>query len=160
MRALRLPLFWLTALAMLALAPALQAQPKQEREAPAAPAQLDEVGKGAHLGRQALRPGAYITPRYRKAVQSYMAKHHGPGKPCLPGLVRHAAACEPAASGPGWKIGLALPKAAGAQPLPAGLAAILPKAPPGNQYVLVAGDILLMASASRIVVDAVPHSGS
>jgi hypothetical protein len=160
MRAFPFLLCWLMALTVLVVAPALQAQPRQEREAPAAPGQLDEVGKGAHLGRQALRPGAYITPRYRKAVQSYMARHHGPGKPCLPGLVRRGAACQPADGAPGWKIGLALPKTAGAQPLPAGLAAILPKAPPGNQYVLVAGDILLMASASRIVVDAVPRSGS
>lgn len=143
--------------AMLTVLP-LHAQPRQEREAPAAPAQRDEVGKGGRLGRQELRPGAFITPRYRKAVQQYMAKNHGTGRPCLPGLVKQGNACASPGAPAGWKIGIALPKDARAQPLPAGLASALPKAPPGNQYVLLAGDILLMASSSRIVVDAVPLS--
>lgn len=138
-------------------ATASQAQPRQEREAPASPGQAAEVGQGDHMGRQPLRPGAYITPRHRKAVQQYLARHHGPGKPCLPGLVKRGAACGPAGRGAErWAIGLPLPKSAKALPLPAGLASALPKAPPGNQYVLLDGDILLIASASRIVVDAVP----
>lgn len=138
-------------------ATASQAQPKQEREAPVAPGQSIGVGQGAHMGRQPLRPGAYITPRYREAVQQYLAKNHGAGKPCLPGLARRGGTCRPAgASADHWAIGLPVPKAARALPLPAGLQAALPKAPPGNRYVLVNGDILLIASASRIVVDAVP----
>ena len=46
------------------------------------------------------------------------------------------------------------PSAKLAEP-PAGLLAALPPAPPGNVYVLLSGDILLIAAASRIVVDAV-----
>jgi len=146
----------LVSLALFA-ATAAQAQPRQEREAPASPGQSAEVGQGRNMGRQPLRPGAYITPRHRKAVQQYLARHHGPGRPCLPGLVRRGAACGPAGgSADRWAIGLPLPKSAKALPLPAGLRSALPKAPPGNAYVLVDGDILLMASASRIVVDAVP----
>lgn len=132
------------------------AQQKQEREAATPPAQLNEVGQGTHLGRQPLKPGAYITPRYRKAVRQYLARHHGSGKPCLPGVVKQGAACRAGAGGGNWQIGKALPRGAQVQPLPAGLAAALPKAPPGTRYVLLAGDILLMASGSRIVVDAVP----
>ncbi|QJW85005.1 hypothetical protein HK414_19945 [Ramlibacter terrae] len=143
--------------AALLAAAALHAQPKREREAPVQPGQSSEVGRGGHMGRQPLRPGAYITPRYRKAVQDYPAKNHGPGKPCLPGLVKQGAACgAEAGAGAGWKIGLPVPKATKALPLPPGLLAALPKAPPGNEYVLLAGDVLLIASASRIVVDAVP----
>ncbi|MGV3569808.1 MAG: hypothetical protein ACO1PB_04350 [Ramlibacter sp.] len=135
-----------------------QAQPRQEREAPAVPGQASEVGNGGRPGRQALRPGAYITPRYRKAVQAWLAKHHGPGKPCLPGLVKQGAGCGTADAGPGWQIGIPVPRSAKVHPLPAGLAAALPKAPPGNEYILLSGDILLIASASRIVVDAVPRA--
>ena len=139
-------------------ATASQAQPKQEREAPASLGQSAEVGQGSNMGRQPLRPGAYITPRHRQAVQQYLAKHHGPGKPCLPGVAKQGGgACRPAAGGAArWAIGRPVPKSARALPLPAGLRAALPKAPPGNQYVLLNGDILLIASASRIVVDAVP----
>ncbi|RYY93036.1 MAG: hypothetical protein EOO24_27675 [Comamonadaceae bacterium] len=144
-----------TALLAVLIAAPLRAQPKQEREASTPPGQLADVGKGQRMGRQELKPGAYITPRYRKAVQAYLAKHHGPGKPCLPGLVKSGDACAPEGA-PDWKMGVAVPKTARALPLPAGLAAALPKAPPGNSYVLLGGDILLIATASRVVVDAVP----
>lgn len=137
-------------------APAALAQPKQEREAATAPSDLVEVGKGRKMGRKDLQPGAFITPKHRKAVQDYVAKNFGPGQPCLPGLVLRADACLPAGTLPSWSIGKALPQSARLVPAPAGLLAALPPAPPGNQFVLVGGDILLMASRSRIVVDAVP----
>jgi hypothetical protein len=143
------------ALAAAACAPAAMAQ-KQEREAPAASGQLSEVGKGRKMGRKDLQPGAFITPKYRQAVQDYLAKNHGPGQPCLVGRARHGESCAPAGAVPPWKIGKALPKGVALMPAPAGLLAALPPAPPGNRYVVVGGDILLVASVSRIVVDAVP----
>lgn len=133
----------------------LLAQGRQERDAPAAPGQLGAVGQGQHMGRKPLQPGAYITARHRKAAQAWLAKHHGPGKPCLPGLQPRGNACRAAGPGAAWKIGEALPSAVKVHALPPGLLAVLPKAPPGNRYVLLSGDILLMASRSRMVVDAV-----
>lgn len=149
-------LILLAAAAALAAPPSLLAQPKKEREAAAAPGQLSEVGKGERMARQEMRPGAYITPRHREAVRAWLARHHGPGKPCLPGLVKQGRACRTPDAGAGWKIGSPLPRAVKLHALPAGLQAALPRTPPGNRYVLVSGDILLMASRSRIVVDAVP----
>lgn len=149
-------LILLAAAAALAAPPALLAQPKQERDAAAAPGQLSEVGQGERLARQEMRPGAYITPRHRAAVRAWLARHHGPGKPCLPGLVKQGQACRAPDGAAGWKIGSALPGAVKLHGLPAGLLATLPRTPPGNRYVLLSGDILLMASRSRIVVDAVP----
>jgi hypothetical protein len=144
---------WLAA-CLLAMAPGAHAQ-KQEREASTGGAGLAEVGKGQQ-GRQGLKPGAYITPKHRQAVQAYLAKHHGAGKPCVPGMQKEGARCVPGAAAGSWVIGDPLPAAATSAQVPAGLLAALPKAPPGNQYVLLGGDILLIASASRIVVDAVP----
>lgn len=110
---------------------------KQERDAASGANELSEVGKGQHLARQSLKPGAYIALRHREAALAWMAKN-------------------PSAAAPGtWKMGEALARGAKTQPLPAGLRATLPKAPPGNQYVLFGGDVLLIASSSRIVVDAV-----
>lgn len=145
--------------ALVAAAPSLHAQGKQEREAAAPAGALAEVGKGEHATRQAMKPGAYITPRHRKAVQQYLARHHGPGKPCLPGLAKQGAACVAAAGAGTWTLGAPLSKSAQEQPVPAGLAAALPRVPPGTRYVLSGGDILLVGAQSRIVVDAVPHGG-
>jgi hypothetical protein len=123
------------------LAPALHAQPKQERESLGGASDLNEVGKGKHMGRQALRPGAYITPKHRAAVQAWYAKNGVARTPGAPGE---------------WKIGTPVASGMKLAELPAGLLSALPPAPPGNRYVLLGGDILLIAAASRIVVDAVP----
>lgn len=144
---------WLSA-CVLAAAPGAHAQ-KQEREATSGAAGLAEVGKG-QKGRQGLKPGAYITPRHRQAVKAFLAKNHGAGKPCLAGMQQQGDGCVPGAGAGSWTIGLPLAPSATAMPMPTGLLAALPKAPPGNQYLLLGGDVLLIASASRIVVDAVP----
>lgn len=149
--------FMVALAAALLCAPAVpRAQPKQEREAASPPGQLSEVGKGQRMGRQELKPGAYITPRHRKAVQAWLAQNQGAGKPCLAGFVQRGQRCVSQAAGRGWQIGTALPQDAPVAALPGGLQSALPPAPPGNQYVLLSGDILLIASASRIVLDAVP----
>ena len=150
------PLFILILCGALAGAPAAGlAQARQERDA--APTEgLSEVGKGQHMARQGLKPGAYITPRHRQAVRAWLAKNFGPGQPCLPGLVRQGGGCARGADAVAWKMGTPVPEKARLEPLPAGLAGALPPAPPGNRYVLMSGDILLIAADSRIVVDAVP----
>lgn len=141
---------------LLAAAPAPFAQgAKQEREAAAPTDQLNEVGKGQKLSRQPLKPGAFITPRHRSAVQAWIAQNHGAGKTCFPGTVKRGQGCVPGPGAGSWQMGAPLtPSVRLAEP-PAGLLAALPPAPPGNLYVLLSGDILLIAAASHIVVDAV-----
>lgn len=127
-----------TALAAALAAPAALAQ-KKERDAASPASELSEVGKGGHLAREPLKPGAYISQRHRQAAQAWMAKNRAPS----------------GGQAADWKIGQSLERGARVQPLPAGLKATLPAAPPGNQYVLLGSDVLLIASSSRIVVDAV-----
>ena len=148
----------LALVAALGVVPQCALAQKADREASAAEAQLNEVGKGVHLGRQGLKPGAFITPRHRKAVQAWLARNQGAGQPCLVGWVkqRQGGRCMPPGGAAGWQIGVPMPAGARLDHLPAGLQAALPPAPPGNRYALVGGDIVLMAASSRIVVDAVP----
>jgi hypothetical protein len=100
-------------------------------------AKLAEVGKGKHMARQPLKPGAYFNSKTRAAVRAYYATHPVPG----------------ARTANAWRIGQGMP--AGSAPVPPDLLAQLPKLPPGHQYVQVAGDVLLVAAGSKMVVDAI-----
>jgi Ni/Co efflux regulator RcnB len=100
-------------------------------------ASLAEVGKGTHMARQPLKPGAYFNDKARASVRAYYAAH--PIKGAVPGNA--------------WQIGQHVP--AGAAAVPAALLAKLPKLPPGHKYVQLAGDVLLVAAGSGMVVDAI-----
>lgn len=97
-----------------------------------------EVGKGEHMGRAPTLPGAYFGDRAREAVRAYYAAH------------------PPVATVPlQWQVGDKLPAGAAVQPVPSAIKAKLPKLPPGHQYVEVAGNILLIAAKSRMIVDGI-----
>ena len=105
----------------------------------------DDVGKGSHFARKPTQPGAYFSDRTREAVHSYYASHPANGLPA-------GAARKP------WEIGQRLPATVAAQPVPPQIVGSLPKLPPGHRYVQVAGDILLIASSSKMVVDGISAS--
>ena len=97
----------------------------------------DDVGKGTHYARKPLGTGAYFNDGSREAVRRYYAAH--PPK---------------AGARPQWEVGNTLPAGpAGAVPAP--LLGKLPKVPPGHRYVQLGGDVLLVASGSRMVVDGI-----
>jgi hypothetical protein len=119
-------------------------------------ADVPPVGKGKHMGRKPLQPGAYFNDRSRNEVQQYYASIGQAGKDCPPGLAKKKNGCTP----PGqarkeWSIGEKLPTTAVVAPVPAQLVAKLPPVPPGYRYVNVAGDILLVALGSKMVVDGI-----
>jgi hypothetical protein len=101
----------------------------------------NDVGKGTHLGAKATQPGTYLGDRSREAVHRYYAEH--PPR------------CDGGCTAPAWQIGSLLPQGARVSDVPAPLLASLPKAPPGVRYVQVAGDVLLVAAGSRMVVDGI-----
>src|SRR6059058_3691267 len=101
----------------------------------------DDVGKGSHFARKPTQPGAYFSDRTREAVHSYYASHPAPAQAKKP-----------------WEIGQRLPATVAAQPVPPQIVGRLPKLPPGHRYVQVAGDILLIASGSKMVVDGISAS--
>lgn len=110
----------------------------------------DDVGKGTRQGRKPLAPGAYFDDGNRAAVHKYYAKK------CPPGLAKKNNGCLP----PGqakkqWQIGQPLPSNVVVTTVPRQLVVTLPPVPPGHRYVQVAGDVLLIAIGTKMVVDGI-----
>ena len=114
-------------------------------------AKTPEVGKGSHMGTQPLKPGAYLNDKARHAVREYYAARQD----CPPGLARKNTGCMPPGQLKKWRIGYPVPKGAATAPVPQEVLVLLPKVPPGHQYIAYAGDILLVAATSRMVVDGI-----
>jgi hypothetical protein len=110
----------------------------------------DNVGQGTHFAGKPLGKGAYFDDRNRALVHRYFQAH--PLKPCAPGSKPEG--CLPSGPVP-WAIGKPLPANAVVQPVPRAIVQDLPKLPPGNEYVQVGGDILLVARDSKMVVDGI-----
>jgi hypothetical protein len=101
--------------------------------------------------RAVVRQGAYFSSHQREAVHSYYASHG-----CPPGLAKKHNGCMP----PGqakkvWRVGEPLPPTVVLAPVPQQIIVTLPPAPTGHRYVEVAGDILLIAAGSKMVVDGI-----
>lgn len=114
----------------------------------------DDVGKGKNMGRKPLQHGAYFNDRSREAVATYYSRRDA--KSCPPGLAKKNNGCLP----PGqakkqWHIGEPLPATVVLTPVPQQIVIKLPPVPPGHRYVEVAGDILLIAVGSKMVVDGI-----
>lgn len=97
----------------------------------------NNVGQGSRLGRKPLQPGAYIGSRHQALVRKYYAANPA------------------AVEGPPWQIGEPVPAKAKLTGVPDDLRAALPRLPPGHQYVQVNGEVVLVATPSRMVVDGV-----
>ncbi len=118
-------------------APAPRAAKQAVDDRVGANTQLAEVGKGTHFARKPLAEGAYIAQRHRAAVRKYYAQH-----PVMRPAVQ-------------WKIGEPVPAGAVAALVPRGVLAALPPVPPGHAYVELGGEVVLVASGSKMVVDGI-----
>lgn len=96
-----------------------------------------EVGKGTHFARKPTAAGAYFGDRHRSAARKYYEEH-----PVMRPVVH-------------WKIGEPVPRDAVVARVPSALLAVLPKVPPGHQYVELGGDVVLIATGSKMVVDGI-----
>ena len=108
-----------------------------------------------HHGRREARVGGYFTDHDRQAVRVYYVEQGRHGH-CPPGLAKKHNGCMP----PGqakkvYVVGQPLPQAVVYYPVPQPVMVQLPPPPPLHKYVRVAGDILLIAVGSSMVVDAV-----
>lgn len=74
---------------------------------------------------------------------------------CPPGLAKKHNGCQPPGQAKRWQKGQPLPKDLGYYELPRELRVRLPPPPPQHRYVQVAGDILMIAVGTGLVVDAV-----
>ena len=122
-------------------APATRHPAKQALDDRADPRmRVDDVGKGTHLARKPLEPGAYFGDRHRTAVRKYYADHPVSG-----------AAAK-------WQVGEPVPRGAQLAAVPKVLLSSLPEQPPGYRYIQLGGEVVLIAAESRMVVDGISRS--
>lgn len=91
----------------------------------------------------------------RDAFRGYWVDTYGRGN-CPPGLAKKGNGCLP----PGqarkrYVVGRTLPAAVVYERIPIVLVPRLRPAPPGYEYVIVDGDVLLMKTTTRLIVDAI-----
>jgi Ni/Co efflux regulator RcnB len=90
----------------------------------------------------------------RRVVSDYYGEQAKAGR-CPPGLAKKGNGCVPPGQARKWARGRPLPADVVFYELPRDLVVRLPPPPEGHRYVRVAGDVLLIAIGTSIVVDAV-----
>lgn len=102
--------------------------------------------------------GKHFDDKLRTAVREYYTANRGTG-PCPAGLILKNNRCESGGGERLWKLGQPLPSQLSPKDLPPALVEKLGAAPAGHRYQQVDGDVMLLADASRSVVDAVLDLG-
>lgn len=106
-----------------------------------------QAGKVEHFGDQ-----------HRIAVRDYYGAEFKSGR-CPPGLAKKHNGCMPPGQAKKWALGKPLPHDLVYHDVPHTLAVRLGGPPSGYRYVQVAGDILLIAIGTALVVDAIQDLG-
>jgi len=136
-----------------------------------APVAADPGGKGKH-GKQDSQQsrhdddrhdsgkehGRHFSDHDRVVVREYYQAEFHSGK-CPPGLAKKHNGCLPPGQAKKWHVGQRLPGDIVYYQLPPAVIVRLPSPGPGQQYVRVASDILVIAVGTRMVVDAIQDLG-
>jgi Ni/Co efflux regulator RcnB len=102
--------------------------------------------------------GASIEFRFGDQDRRVASDYYGGqvrGGRCPPGLAKKGKGCIPPGQAKKWAKGHPLPRSVAFYDLPHDLLVRMPPPPPGHRYVRVAGDILLIAVGSSMVMDAI-----
>jgi len=123
----------------------------------------DKAAKGGYDGdrgeaRGDARVNVYFGDRQRAVVREYYADSYKRGH-CPPGLAKKHNGCMPPGQAKKWQLGRPLPRDGVVYDLPSRVVVSLGVPPAGHKYVRVAGDILMIAIGTRIVVDAIDDLG-
>lgn len=117
------------------------------------------AGNPQDQGRDAALSGVVIFgPEERSTVREYYAAPAAKGK-CPPGLAKKNNGCLPPGQAKKWAVGQPLPPNIVYYDLPRDLVVRLPPPPLGQRYVRVAGDILLIATGTSMVLDGIQDLG-
>jgi Ni/Co efflux regulator RcnB len=98
--------------------------------------------------------GVYFQDDSRRILGDYYGTQARAGK-CPPGLAKKGNGCMPPGQARKWAKGRPLPADLRYYDLPHDLLVRLPPPPPRHRYVQIAGDVLLIAIGTSMVVDAV-----
>lgn len=90
----------------------------------------------------------------RRIVFDYYGGQARQGK-CPPGLAKKRNGCLPPGQAKKWQVGHPLPHGLVFHDLPRDIIVRLPPPPPRHRYVQIAGDILMIAVGTGMVVDAI-----
>lgn len=104
--------------------------------------------------RNGLSINLFFNDSHRNEARDYYGRETHSGH-CPPGLAKKGNGCMPPGQAKKWQRGHALPRDLTRYPVPYDLMRRLPPPPRGHEYVRVAGDILLIAVGTGIVVDAI-----
>ena len=117
-----------------------------------------EMGKVIEESRGDVQVSVHFGDRQREVVREYYADSFKRGH-CPPGLAKKHNGCMPPGQARKWQLGRPLPRDVVAYDLPPRVVVSLGVPPAGHKYVRVAGDILMIAIGTRIVVDAIDDLG-
>ncbi len=115
--------------------------------------------KGSDRGPE--RHGAavsHFSEHHRVVIHDYYVGQFRAGR-CPPGLAKKHNGCMPPGQAKKWRIGRPLPRGVVFYELPPPLVVELGPPPPGYRYVRVAADILLIATGTGMVIDAIQDLG-
>jgi Ni/Co efflux regulator RcnB len=116
------------------------------------PAKKDKEAR--HDDRRGAAPASRFDDGARNAIFEYYGAQARAGK-CPPGLAKKQNGCQPPGQAKKWKLGQPLPPDLRYGSLPPELLRRLPPPPPQHRYVQIAGDVLMIAVGTSMVVDAV-----
>lgn len=117
-----------------------------------------ERGNNDDYRRDDERSHVYFGDRHRVYVHEYFTQHYSSGR-CPPGLAKRHNGCMPPGQARKWRIGRPLPRDVVYYDLPPAVVVELGVPLPRHRYVRVAGDILLIAIGTGMVVDAIEDLG-
>lgn len=117
-----------------------------------------EKGRGNdHAEKNASHMDRFGDP-HRGYVRDYYAREYRAGH-CPPGLAKKHNGCMPPGQAKKWDVGHPLPREIRYYDVPAPLVVQLGQPAPGYRYVRVDDNILLLATGTRMVVDAIRGLG-
>lgn len=126
---------------------------------------MDRGSKGPNVEHAAKGPGAgaarveHFGDPHRTYVRDYYDGQFRAGKKCPPGLAKKNNGCMPPGLAKKYDVGYVLPRDVRYYEVPRPLLIQLGQPPVGYQYVRVNDDILLLATGTRMIVDAIRNLG-
>lgn len=139
-----------------------KAQRAEQRDDQRDDRRSDRRGERRDQDRASAAERRHFEDQHRVAVRQYFGEHYGEqyrGRRCPPGLAKKQNGCMPPGLAKKWQIGRPLPGNVIYYDVPPPLVMQIGLPPAGHRYVRVAGDILLIAIGTGMVLDAIHDLG-
>jgi Ni/Co efflux regulator RcnB len=118
----------------------------------------DDQRSSRHNDRPSVQVREHFGDRHRTVYRDYYSEQFARGR-CPPGLARKDNGCMPPGQARKWAVGRPLPRDVIFYEVPQPLVVQFGPPPSGHRYVRVAGDILLIALGTGMVIDALQDLG-